>query len=447
MSPYLFVVWIVLLALLIHLLASHYEARRERALKHQAEELAAVGDVVPPTLHPRIDPLRCIGSGACVNACPEKNVLGVIQGRAHLINAMSCVGHGACATACPDKAIELVFGTRSRGVELPRLDANFQTSQPGIYIVGELGGMGLIRNAILQGAGAAEHIIQVSNRRAPRLRPETSFDALVVGAGPAGISATLKLMEAGLSVLLVDQEDFGGTILHYPRAKIVMTGDLPLPIYGVVRRSTMPKEKLLELFSELRRRLRIPFQSHQRVVGLEPESEGMWLVRSESHVIRAANVVLALGTRGSPRKLGVPGEELAKVHYRLLEPREFAGRDVLVVGGGNSAVESALSLADAGCCASVALSYRRQHFVRCRGDNRQRIDVAIREGRVRALMPTQVVRIAERHVTITTAQLASGREAQYDLKNDAVIAQLGGTSPADVLKSFGIELMTKYGER
>lgn len=418
-----------------------FEARGERALQGEVDAIAAMGELLPPTLHPVVDPSRCIGSGACVRACPEHQVIGLLQGRASLVSPMSCIGHGSCAAACPTQAIQLVFGTRSRGLELPRIDRDFQTNQPGIYIAGELGGMGLIRNAVVQGAQAARHIVTASAQQEPRRGKGGALDALVVGAGPAGISATLGLLEAGLRVLLVDQESFGGTITHYPRAKVVMTGDLPLPLVGTIKRKTMSREGLVELWSDIRRRFDVPFKSQQLVHGVEAAADGMWRVRTETDEFVAANVVLALGTRGSPRRLGVAGEELGKVHYRLLEPQEFAGKHVLVVGGGNSAVESALSLFDFGGCASVSISYRREQFLRCRSDNRKRIDTAIAAAGIRALMSTNVVDITPR-----TVRLQNGSGA-YQLDNDAVIAQLGGTAPAEVLKSFGIELVTKFGER
>jgi len=203
----------------------------------------------------------------------------------------------------------------------------------------------------------------------------------------------------------------------------------------------MAKEEVVELWSEIRRRLDPPFVSGELVEALEAAPDGTWLVRSDRAVHRAANVVLALGVRGAPRKLDVPGEELAKVAYRLLEPEEFRGRDVLVVGGGNSAVESALALATAGGCRSVAISYRREQFARCRAENRARIDEAIRSGAVRSLLPSEVLAVDEKTVTLRTA---TGEER---LPNDAVIVQIGGSPPSDVLKSFGIELVTKYGER
>lgn len=435
-------IFLTVLVALLYALWSHYDGRREHALHRELEATSELGDLLPPTLHPVIDPARCIGSGACVTACPEYQVIGLVQGRVRLVNPMSCIGHGACAAACPAQAISLVFGTQTRGLELPRMDRHFQTNQRGIYIAGELGGMGLIRNAVVQGAQAAAHIVSGSDKEKPLLGKNGAYDALVVGAGPAGISATLRLMEGGLNVLLVDQETFGGTIMHYPRAKVVMTGDLPLPLVGTLKRRTMTRERLVELCADIQKRFNVPFKSHELVRSVEAAPDGMWQVRSETSVFRTANVVLALGTRGSPRRLGVAGEELPKVHYRLLEPQEFAAKHALVVGGGNSAVETALSLSDFGGCSSVTISYRRDQFTRCRSDNRRRIEQAIQRGSVRALMSTNVVRIEPRSVT-----LSNGGSAPKVLDNDAVIAQLGGTAPSEVLKSFGIELVTKYGER
>jgi thioredoxin reductase len=247
-------------------------------------------------------------------------------------------------------------------------------------------------------------------------------------------------MEAGLRVLLLEREAFGGTILHYPRAKVVMTGALDIPRYGKVKKSTMSKEALVELWRDIRARTEPPLVTGELVESLSQDADGMWVVHGSGGTRRAASVLLALGVRGSPQKLGVPGEELPTVSYRLLEPAEFAGKHVLVVGGGNSAVESALALADFGGCASVAISYRRNQFARCRGSNRARIAEEIAAGRVRGLLETEVQRIER-----TAAALKTPRGAQT-VPADAVIVQIGGTPPSALLKSFGIEIVTKYGE-
>lgn len=417
------------------------DATRSAAHEKELADLAEMGEVVPPSLHPVVDPGRCIGSGACVQACPEKKVIGVVHGQMQLVNPLACVGHGACAAACPMDAITLVYGTSTRGVELPRLDPDYQTNREGLYVVGELGGMGLIRNAVKQGAYAAAHVVSGPDDGAPRRGGGDTLDAVVVGAGPAGVSAALALEDAGLRVDLLEREAFGGTVTHYPRAKVVMTGALDFPRYGQVKRRTMSKEQLVAMFADIRDRTGLEVHEGELVEAIEATADGAFLVRSTGGERRAANVVLALGRRGSPRKLGVPGEDLPKVAYRLLEPREFAGKHVLVVGGGNAAVENALALADDGGCASVAISYRRSAFARCRGENRRRIGEAIEAGAVRALMPTNLVRVDADAVTVRHEDTS-----EETLPNDAVIVQIGGTAPSDLLRSFGIELVTKYGE-
>lgn len=425
----------LLVALLVYVLWSRLLGRRERVAKEILEDMAALGDVVPDTLYPRIDLDRCIGSGACVRACPEKQILEVVEGQARLLNPLACVGHGACVAACPVDAIKLVFGSEERGVELPKVDAHFETVRAGVYVIGELSGMGLIRNAVRQGRQAADHVAQSSRRGTG-----DAYDAVVVGAGPAGISATLRLMETGLRVALLERDAVGSTILHFPRAKVVMTGALEFAIVGTVKRRTMSKEELVQLWESIVDKAKVPVHTGVLVESVAEGPRGMWQLSTSQGSIHAANVLLALGRRGSPRKLGVPGEDLPKVAYRLIEPDPFAGKHVLVVGGGNSAVECAIALADFGRCASVTISYRRNTFARCRADNRRRIDEAISTGKVIALMPSDVVQIEEGAVTLR-AEGATERVA-----NDAVIVQVGGTAPAELLKQFGIDVVTKYGE-
>jgi thioredoxin reductase (NADPH) len=431
------------IALLIYWLWERSDRQKEAVARRIAADVQAMGDVVAQSLSPRILPELCIGSGACVAACPEASVIALVDGRAQLVNPLGCIGHGACAKACPVNAIRLVYGSSTVGVELPVLDSNFQTNQPGVYIAGELGGMGLIRNAIRQGRLAADHIVASSPERGapPRRGRNGALDALVIGAGPAGISATLQLMQAGLRVLLVDREGFGGTILHYPRAKVVMTGALELPVYGTVRGRQLSKEQLMGLWHDIRMKMKPPLATGHLVTRLCARADGMIEVQAERAVWHSANVVLALGGRGSPRKLDVPGEERAKVVYRLLEPAEFRGQHVMVVGGGNSAVESALALADFRGCASVSLCYRRNEFARCRSENKKRIQECIASGAVRALLSTQLLGIQEHGVTLSDAQ-----QRVLELPNDAVIVQAGGTPPAQLLKSFGIQTVMKYGE-
>ena len=433
MSGFIVIVALVAAAGVPYLAWTWIDRRRHGRAAQIHDDIAALGeDALPSSLHPVIDLDDCIGSGACVRACPEQEILGITDGRARLINPLACVGHGACLAACPVGAIKLVFGTATRGVELPKVNASFETSHPGVYVVGELGGMGLIKNAIAQARQAGDDIARAGRRgRAGEL------DAIVVGAGPAGLGSALALMAHGLRVLVLEQAAFGGTITHYPRAKVVMTGNLELPGYGTVRRKTMSKEDLLALWDDIRERTQLPIREGVRVDGLIEEA-GRWRVIGDGLDEPAANVVLALGRRGAPRQLGVPGEDLAKVSYRMIEPTAFAGRRVLVVGGGNAAADCALGLI--GVAASVGLSYRRAELARLRASVRARIEAAFASGAITPHLGTEVVRITEHHVELRRDHHVEA------LANDDVIVQIGGTPPNQLLKAIGIELVEKRGE-
>ena len=154
------VIYSVTAIIIVLVLLSYIWIRRRNSkiVEVKITEAREAGSHEPVSLYPVIDPNRCIGSGACVDACPEKDILGLINGRASIINASRCIGHGACFRACPLEAISLWIGTEKRGVDIPHLSVNFETNVKGIFIAGELGGMGLIKNAVTQGFEAVEYI-------------------------------------------------------------------------------------------------------------------------------------------------------------------------------------------------------------------------------------------------------------------------------------------------
>jgi len=436
MTSYLALLALVVAAGVPYILWTRHDARKHKRAAIVHEDVAQMGDDVAPTsLHPEIDLDICIGSGACVRACPEKEILGITDGRARLINPLSCVGHSACMQACPVGAIKLVFGSATRGVELPMLTPKFETSCPGIYIIGELTGMGLIRNATMQGSQVAATIAKAGRRASAG-----DVDVIIVGAGPAGIAAALGCTANGLSVRIVEQSVYGGTIAHYPRSKVVMTGALELPGYGTVRKKTMHKEDLLALWDDIRARVQLDVQEGVRVESIARDGTVWRVMGSGGFAERAATVILALGRRGAPRTLGIPGEELPKVVYRLLEPEPFAGKHVMVVGGGNAAADCAIALAESGLCGSVSLSYRRNQLARLRGSVRDRLDTLMREQRVVPYLGTELVSIEADHVSLKLGA------ALDRVRNDSVIVQIGGTSPSELLKTIGIELVEKRGE-
>lgn len=225
--------------------------RRQRDLQNIDMLTTSVNDGMtePPSLHPVIDPSICGGCNACVKACPEKTVLGVITGKAHLVEPTKCIGHGACKTACPLGAISLVFGSEKRGVDIPNVSSDFQTTVPGIYIAGELGGMGLIFNAITQGVKAVKAIKKDLERQ-----HSNEHDLLIIGSGPAGIAASLASEDLGLRYATLEQDTFGGTVAHFPRNKIVMTRPVDLPVIGKVNLRETTKEGLMQLWDNIRKK-------------------------------------------------------------------------------------------------------------------------------------------------------------------------------------------------
>jgi len=406
------------------------QRRREAgaaAIRRASEES---GLTEPPSLHPVIDPILCIGSGACIKACPEE-VLGIVNGKAHLVNPTVCIGHGACAASCPVEAITLVFGTERRGVDIPYVKPTFETNVPGIYIAGELGGMGLIRKATEQGRQAIEAI---ARHRAEDGR----LDVVIVGAGPAGLAATLGAMAHKLRFVTLEQEEsLGGTVYHYPRNKIVMTHPVTLPLEGKVKLGEISKESLLEFWQGIIARHDVPIRFGERVENITRDDQGV-SIRTSRAEYHARSVLLAIGRRGTPRKLGVPGEELPKVVYRLVDPEQYRGKRVLVVGGGDSALEAAISIsAEPGT--RVTLSYRGEAFARVKAKNRARLNAAEGLGQLDIALGSNVLHIGEHHVVLDRA----GKSAV--LENDVVIVCAGGILPTSMLKETGVLVETKFG--
>ena len=409
----------------------HIVRRMRRSAVH-ARELAATekaGLTEPVSLHPVVDASRCVGSATCVNVCPE-NALGIIDGKAQLTNPVVCIGHGACAAACPVTAITLVFGTERRGVDIPRVNPNFETNVRGIFIAGELGGMGLIRKAAEQGKQAIETI---ATRKAAM-----PLDVVIIGAGPAGIAAGLNAISRKLRYRLIEQErDLGGAILHYPRNKIAMTSPVDLPIVGRLPIGEISKEELLEIWQDVVDRSGMKTEFDTRMERLT-RIDGGYRIETTKGSIETANVLLAIGRRGTPRKLDVPGEDLSKVVYRLIEPEQYRGSRVLVVGGGDSAVECALA-----CSAqpgtSVVLAYRGEVFNRIKPANRKRLEDAEAAGQIDVRLKTEVKSVAVGQVELI------GEAGTATLDNDVVVVQAGGILPTALLRELGVTVETKHG--
>lgn len=407
-------------------------------LKKQSEDNTAkiekakeYGIHEPVSLYPYINEDQCIKSGACVIACPEKEILGIRNGRATLINASRCVGHGACFHACPVEAITLRIGTEKRGVDLPHVNQNFETNVKGIFIAGELGGMGLIKNSVEQGKQAVDNMYASLDRSI-----KADYDLVIIGAGPAGISATLQAKKLGLQSITLEQDSLGGTVYSFPRAKIVMTSPMDLPGYGKIKLFQTSKKELLDLWHEVIEKNDIIIHENVKVEEIQKSNDHFVVTTNSGTTYNTRYVLMAIGRRGTPRKLNVPGENLEKVAYKLLEPEHIVKQNALVVGGGDSAIESALLLAEQN---HVTLSYRSEKFSRLKPGNQSRIDEAIRNKTMDVLFESQVKEIKEKSVDI---QMKDGNVQSFD--NDLVYIFAGGELPTQFLEKSGIQISKRF---
>lgn len=414
-----------------------YLRRQKKDSKKTEEKIVRAkleGMYEPVSLHPVIDANSCIRTGACIAACPEKDIIGIVNGKATTVNASHCIGHGACFHACPTQAITLCIGTEKRGVELPHVNQTFETNVPGIYIAGELGGMGLIKNAVEQGRQAVENIAKAS-----RVQHDASYDLIVVGAGPAGISATLTAKKLRLKCLTLEQDTLGGTVFTFPRSKVVMTSAMDLPLYGKVKLFETSKSELLTIWLEALKKNDLVIQENIKVENITSKGDYFEVETLTGEKFSGKNVLLAIGRRGTPRKLGVPGELQEKVAYRLLEPEIIQGKDIVVVGGGDSAVESAMLLSGQN---NVILSYRSEAFNRLKPKNSELILEAAASGKVQLWFNTNVVEIGKDDITFNNSKTGE----QQKLKNDLIYIFAGGELPTQFLMKTGIQITKKFGE-
>lgn len=412
--------------LVLHIRRTH---RREQAALAAAErgKLHSSG---PRAQHPHIDISHCIGCGACVDVCPEGNVLAVIAGKAAIINGHKCIGHGLCADVCPVGAIEIVMADPSVSADMPRLSREFETNVPGLFIIGELGGLALIKNAVNQGRECMDTIA-----RRVALRPSLPgvLDVCIVGAGPAGLSASLRAVERALSFVTLEQEELGGTVAKYPRQKLVMTSPVEFPLHGKFKKMEISKEELLKFWAAVVEKGELEVRTQEKVEAIEQASDGTLRITSSKGTYRAWNVVLALGRRGTPRKLGIPGEELPKVMYGLIEAEAYVNSKILVVGGGDSAVEAALGLAyQKGN--QVTLSYRQAEFSRIKERNAQKLREATQGKKLRVLFNSQPTEVRE------TSVLISAGGAVTEMPNDWMWVFAGGEPPNALLQKFGVAM-------
>lgn len=404
--------------------------RKESSSIEQLKEVLEAGLTEPSSLHPLIDPNKCLGSGSCISACPE-GAIGMIKGKAVLIHPTICIGHGACQAACPHDAISLVFGTEKRGMDIPKVSPTFETNVPGIFIAGELGGMGLIRKSASQGSQAMDSISKLKGSANP-------LDVVIIGAGPAGLAGSLGAIEKKLRYVTLEQEtSLGGAIFHYPRNKVAMTAPIKLPIIGQVKMGEISKEALLEFWNKVIHKTGMKINYNERMETITKTGDG-FIVKTTRQSYQTRAILLAIGRRGTPRKLEVPGEDLPKVVYRLIDPEQYRNMHVLVVGGGDSALEAAIAIAEEPGT-KVTLSYRSEAFGRGKQKNRDRLNALAERGKIKVMLKSTVKRVDPDKV------LLNYESKEVVLNNDGIIVCAGGILPTPFLKEIGVMVETKFG--
>jgi thioredoxin reductase (NADPH) len=413
---------------------------RHLARKEKEEVLAHIGDAKergtskPLTQYPQIKPYLCIGCGSCIKACPEDEVIGLVNGIATIVHGSRCIGAAECEAACPVNAITVGLGDVRSRPDIPILTPEMETTIPNVYIAGELGGLSLIKKAIDQGAQAVTTIAKKLKARPIPGTPDV-LDVLIVGSGPAGMSATLKCIELKLTHATICQDDVGGTVKKYPRRKLTLVQTVELPLYGKMPGREYTKEEIIAIWDRLIKKHNIQIATHTALTMVKREGGLLHITTSKGN-FKARTVILALGRRGTPRKLGVPGEDQEKVLYQLMDAATYNRLHLLVVGGGDSAVEAALALAKQ-TGNTVTLSYRKENFVRLKSTNERRIAEYTANGKINVLMASEVEAIGAKTVKLTLKSAMQTK--RVEIPNDFVFIYAGGDPPYPLLQSLGIQ--------
>ncbi len=433
---YLSVVLFVLVTIAAILLHLRGRSKASEKAKHKLQATIDSGKTEAYALYPKVDPEKCSGCAVCTEVCPEGDILRMVDGFPVLVAPTKCVGHAMCFRSCPVNAITMVFGTETTGKQVPDYDENYETNVEGMYIAGELGGMGLIANAIKQGVWAAGHAAAHLDGSA-----QADVDVLIVGAGPAGLAASLTCIEEKVRYRCIEQNSFGGTVFNFPRQKVVMSHPASLPIVGKLSfpKNRILKEELLGFWADVRKKTGLEVQEKVKFIHATRKGKG-FEVETSAGTISAQKVILAVGVGGTPRKLGLPNEDTEKVTFRLSDPAQYQSQKIVVVGGGDSAVEAAQRVGAEKLKNTVHLLVRGDALSRCKEDNKTRIEEMARAGLVTILYSSQIKEIHPDRVVVDK------HGERIELPNDYIILFMGTVPPFDFLKKMGIGIRTLHGE-
>lgn len=475
----------------------------------QVQSLSAALDPDgPPYPHPVINTATCIGCHACVDACPH-DVLAIVNGKATPVAIEQCMEDTSCQVECPTVPKSCIVVNTTKKIperKVPNRDHHFMTNVPGVYLIGDVSGVPLIKNAINEGGAVVDYIVE--DLKFNGANGNADFDVAIVGIGPAGLSATALAKQRGLKYIAIEQDQIVGTIQQtYQAGKYVYFNPVDQPVEGGIRLdgAGAAKEVMIGSWMETIRSNGLVVNEFESCKSVKPAGE-LFIIETEQEKAKrraqysARRVILAIGNRGTPMKLGVEGEDAKvtvtatemvmpafcnkcgqqrtgdykfcqncgnqyvpklkqrpayeddKVKYKLTDPNDYSGKHIIVVGAGNSAIEAAVDLAAYRSDDGTKITGWRDNTVSLvirsnfKGDlklgNKMLVYECIDEGKITAYFGQTIKEITTEEVTLMSARDRDPKKAKATarIKNDYVFALIGGEKPTKFLESIGIKI-------
>jgi thioredoxin reductase (NADPH) len=421
--------------------------RRKRSQDKIVEALKShPAEVVKRLVH-SINHSKCVGCSMCVQACPA-SVLELVDHKSAVVNFDSCIQCKRCEKACAFDALRMHDADKPPPmIPMPSVDAYHETPVPGMFLIGQASGTPQVKNATNLGRACVQRIIQSGFRPGTGRQIGAEFDVVVVGSGPAGLSAALTCIEMGLSYCVLEKERaFSWTIRnYYHKGKPVMAEPNDVGLEATLPHWDSTREELLGAWEELVNQNRMDIRYLANCIDVKKEGEKFIVHLADPKgkpgggQVTAARVVIAIGTLGNPRKLGCPGEELEKVKNSLVDPDEWTGKSILVIGGSDSAVEVVLALGRPELRNKVYHSQRGAKLEGVKPKNLKLMDEALQAGKYEQRYATTMAEVTPNGVALT--HTTDGR--REDLPNDVIFAMIGGNSPQKWLQQIGVPYVEK----